>query len=243
MKNELFHTGNSWLNLISILILLLPIIALAFKKNTWNLNFIFLIGCYVFLLCISLANNGFLQLEEKTKTILITMGIIFQAPLIMLFLTYFTKNPEFKRAHNVSLLIYLIGGTLLLAFKGINAETISIIIGTGLFLVLIFGLVIFFSQIKNSIQKRRETGKAFIISAVVFAYACYLIIYLMNFVFEATEKNEITLLFQIATIVSTLLLSIGILINTDLPEEKSIEKPVSKIPMLTEWEEYSSSKN
>ena len=154
MKNDLFHAGNTWLNLISILILILPIIALGIKKNTWNPNFIFLAGCFAFLLCISLINNGFLVLDEKTKTILITMGIIFQAPLVMLFLNYFAKNPEFKRAHNVSLLMYLLGGTLLLTFQGINTETISILIGTGLFMVLIFGLVIFFGQIKTSIQKR-----------------------------------------------------------------------------------------
>ena len=65
----------------------------------------------------------------------------------------------------------------------------GLILGTGLSLVLIYGLIIFFRQIKESIHRRRETGKAFMISAVVFAYACYLFIYLMSYVFPFQRKH------------------------------------------------------
>jgi hypothetical protein len=65
----------------------------------------------------------------------------------------------------------------------------------------------------------------------------------MNFVFDSSEKAEIILLFQLTTIVSTLLASIGILINVKRQDEKPAEVKTSKIPMLTDWEEYTSGRN
>jgi hypothetical protein len=81
------------------------------------------------------------------------------------------------------------------------------------------------------------------ISAVVFAYACYLLIYLMSYVFHSREKTEIILLFQLATIISTLLVSIGLLINVNTPVEIPAEKKMSNLPMLTDWEEYTTGRN
>ena len=243
MKNELFNTGNIWLNFISTFILLVPVISMLFKKSTWNKNFIPLAVCFLLLLCTGLINNDLINLGENANTIFITASIIFQAPLILMFLNYFQLNADLKKAVRVSLLAYMIGGTLFLSVKGVHAETIGLILGSGLFLVLIYGLIIFFRQIKESIHGRRETGKAFMISAVVFAYACYLFIYLMSYVFHTREKTEIILLFQLATIISTLLVSIGLLINVNTPVEIPVEKKMSNLPMLTDWEEYTTGRN
>jgi hypothetical protein len=152
-------------------------------------------------------------------------------------------NNELKKAIQVSLLSYLIGGALFLFINGVNGQTIGLLLGTGIALVLIFGIIVFISQIKKSIHSRKETGKAFMISAVVFAYACYFFIYFMHFVFDSSEKKEIILLFQLATIISTLIVSIGIFINVNIPVEKTAEIKATKLPMLTDWEEYKSGRN
>ncbi|MGL6266977.1 MAG: hypothetical protein ACRC2O_03600, partial [Chitinophagaceae bacterium] len=75
------------------------------------------------------------------------------------------------------------------------------------------------------------------------AYACYSFIYLMHFVFDASEKQEIILLFQLTTIISTLIVSIGILINVNSTAEKPAEAKAVKLPMLTDWEEYTTGRN
>ncbi len=243
MKNELFNTGNIWLNLISTFILLVPVISMLLKKSTWNKNFIPLAVCFILLLGTGLINNDFINLGENANTVFITASVVFQIPLILLFLNYFNLNPELKKAVRVSLLAYIIGGTLFLSVKGVNSHTIGLLLGTGLSLVLIYGLIIFFRQIKESVHNRRETGKAFMISAVVFAYACYLFIYLMSYVFHSKENMEIKLLFQLATIISTLLVSTGLLINVNTPVEIPVEKKMSNLPMLTDWEEYTTGRN
>lgn len=243
MKNELFNTGNIWLNFISTFILLIPVISMLLKKSTWNKNFIPLAICYILLLCTALINNDFINLGEIANTLFITACVVIQAPLILLFLNYFQLNPDLKKAVRVSLLAYILGGTLLLTVKGVNSKTIGLLLGTGLSLVLLYGLIIFFRQIKESVHNRRETGKAFMISAVVFAYACYLFIYLMSYVFHSKENMEIKMLFQLATIISTLLVSIGLLINVNTPVEIPVEKKMSNLPMLTDWEEYTPGRN
>lgn len=243
MKNALFNTGNIWLGLLSTFILLVPIILMLIKRSSWNTWFIPLVICFLLLFCTGLINNGFIDFGEKTNAALVTCSIVFQAPLIIIFLHYFGLNPELKKAIQVSLISYLIGGAVFLVINGVNGQTIGLILGTGISLVLIYGIIIFVRQIKESIHSRKQTGKAFMISAVVFAYACYFFIYLMNFVFNSTEKTEIILLFQLTTIVSTLLVSIGILINVKQQDEKPPVVKTSKIPMLTDWEEYTSGRN
>lgn len=243
MKNELFHAGSHWLNLFSMFILVVPLVIMLFKKSSWNIYFLPLTLCFLLLLGTGLINNEFISPDKKTSNFFISSSIVFQAPLILIFLNYFSLTPDLKKALHVSLLSYLIGGGALLAIKGLNGETIALTLGVGLSLVLIYGLIIFFRQIKESIHKRRETGKAFMISAIVFAYSCYLFIYLMNFVLHSNEKNEVVLLFQLATIISTLLMSIGLLININTPIETKEVKKSSKLPMLTEWEEYTTGRN
>jgi drug/metabolite transporter (DMT)-like permease len=243
MKNALFNTGNIWLGLLSTFILLVPIILVLIKKSSWNTWFIPLVLCFLLLFCTGLLNNGFIDFGEKTNAAIVTCSIVFQAPLIIIFLHYFGLNPEMKKAIQVSLISYLLGGAVFLAINGVNGQTIGLILGTGISLVLIYGTIIFVRQIKESIHSRKQTGKAFMISAVVFAYSCYFFIYLMNFVFDSSEKKEIILLFQLATIVSTILVSIGILMNVKNQAEKPAEVKVSKLPMLTDWEEYTTGKN
>jgi drug/metabolite transporter (DMT)-like permease len=243
MKNVLFNTGNIWLGLISTFLLLLPILLMLIKRLSWNTNFIPLAGCFLLLFCTGLVNNGFINFGEKANTAFITICIVFQAPLILLFLHYFGLNKELKKAIQVSLLSYLIGGAVFLVINGVNGQTIGLILGTGIALVLIYGIILFIRQIKKSIHSRKETGKAFMISAVVFAYTCYFFIYLMHFVFDSSEKKEILLLFQLTTIISTLIVSIGILINVHTPAEKPAEIKETKLPMLTDWEEYTTGRN
>jgi drug/metabolite transporter (DMT)-like permease len=243
MKNELFNTGNIWLNFFSTFILLVPVICMLLKKSTWNKNFIPLAVCFLLLLCTGLINNDFISLGKKANTLFITASVIVQAPLILLFLNYFRLNPDLKKAIRVTPLAYLFGGILFLFVKGVSTKTIGLLLGTGLSLVLIYGLIIFFRQIKESVRNRRETGKAFMISAIVFAYACYLFIFLMSYVFHSKENLEIKLLFQLATIISTLLVSIGLLINVNTPVKIPVEKKMSNLPMLTDWEEYTTGRN
>ena len=243
MKNELFRSGIRWVSFISTFILLLPLITIFIKRTTWNKSFIPFAGCFILMFCIGLINNEYINFGEEVNDVFITTSIILQAPLILLFLNYFILNPELKKAIRVSLLTYLIGGAVFLVFKPINSQTIGLLLGAGLTLVLIYSLIIFLRQIKESIHSRRETGKAFMISAIVFAYACYLFIYLMTYIFNSTEKKEIIMLFQLATIVSTLLVSFGLLIDITRPTLIPEEKKIKKLPMLTEWEEYTSGNN
>ena len=104
MKNELFNTGNIWLNLISTFILLVPVISMLLKKSTWNKHFIPLVVCFILLLCTGLINNDFIYLGVIANTLFITACVVFQAPLILMFLNYFHLNPELKKAVRVSLL-------------------------------------------------------------------------------------------------------------------------------------------
>jgi hypothetical protein len=65
----------------------------------------------------------------------------------------------------------------------------------------------------------------------------------MSYVFHSKENMEIKMLFQLATIISTLLVSIGLLINVNTPVEIPVEKKMSNLPMLTDWEEYTTGRN
>jgi hypothetical protein len=60
--------------------------------------------------------------------------------------------------------------------------------------------------------KRKETGKAFLIGATVFAYLCFTIIYVVYYLMESEYINDIYAMYYSTYIIFAAFLVIGILL-------------------------------
>lgn len=241
MKNDLFMNSESGLSLLTTMVLLLPLIAMMLKRSTWHLSFLALGSCYSLFFLSSLIINGFIPASEKTSHILLSFSTMFQHPLMLLFMTYFARQEEIKKALQYSLIILLLIGIIILTKNDIGTNARPVVLGLGLLLVLIYSSLFFMQQIKSSITQRTETGKAFMISSILFAYSCYSVIFLIKYVFRSTNTEDLFTLYEMSTFISTILLIIGIFTNRKV-KQKTEEISIPVTPQLTEWEEYGSFK-
>lgn len=164
-------------------------------------------------------------------------------PLILFFMTYFSTSKVFSQRMNGVITAYLIFEIIVLFIVGFNVSTITITLGPGLAIVFCLSLYFFIRQAKMAIEHRKATGKALMTAAVLFAYGCYSFIYLMYYVFKAhldrfgqvrpQYKNDTFLIFFFATTLSSILMSIGLLIERKrirkLNELKVTRKELSSI--------------
>lgn len=242
MKNGLFNTEFFWLNLLTPIVLLLPILSFLLRKELRSKTMIPLVTMFALFLGISLLNDDLIGQYPSVKSWLVIAGFFLMGPLTLMSLEFFRKGshlgPRFRRSLWVTLLMFLVAGSGMLISQGLDTMTGFMVVGTGIILVLLFYMPLFFHQIRVTIQKRTETGKAFMISAVVFSYGSFLLVYLMNLMLQDKVRlSDSFLLFHVIILLFSLLFSAGCLFyrlpakNPEAPAKKS------KIPLLTEWED------
>jgi hypothetical protein len=243
MNNTLFHTSYHLLNLLTILVLTLPVMTLLLRKKCWKPHFLPIASIFLLFLASSLLNNGMPDLGEHTAGLASTASFLFLSPLALYFLLFFLNNPErpdFKKAVKISLFFYLLTGLSLFFWRGLDETSGMLTTGLGFLLVLLFSVPIFLRQIRTSIHKRTDTGMAFMITSIVFAFSCYTLIFLMQFVAgPGKRQEELFLLFQLITIFFALLMTTGIALFKPSVPVREPDTKSKRIPMLTEWEEYS----
>jgi hypothetical protein len=236
MKDQIIYNGNYLLTLIGLFISFIPISVILIRKILWNKYFLTLTLCYVLLILSRLANLLPMGLTAEQRLQLTNTLFLFQPLLVLFFLRFFPEGPKLKKAVVYGLPVYVIMGLLLFLAEQKNVQTGKLVLLNGLLLVLFFSSVLFLRLVKDTIHNKRESGKAMVVSAVFFGYACYTFIFLMNFT-SGQRGSDIIILFEISTILSTLLLSAGLWIFRMQVPANDIPKK-NKLPVLTEWEEY-----
>jgi len=144
---------------------------------------------------------------------------LLDTPLMLTFLVYLSSSVSFTRRIRVLAGAFIIFEVVVVMILGLNTNAITIILGPGL--VIVFGLCgyFFIKQTKIAITHRKATGKALIAAALLFAYGCYGLIYLMYYVFKTPYIEDTFLVYFLVVTLSSLLICAGIFV-----EEKRIRK-------------------
>jgi|GEM_PF-4140148 hypothetical protein len=242
MKNGLFNTEFFWLNLLTPIVLLLPILIILLRKELRSKTMMPLVTLFAIFVVTSLLNDDLFGQHPSVKGWLVIAGFFLMGPLTLMSLGFFRKESpprlRFRRSLWLTLLMFLVASTGMLISQGLDTMTGFMVVGTGIILVLIFYVPLFFHQIRVTIQKRTETGKAFMISAVVFSFGSFLLVYLMNLLLQDNVRlSDSFLLFNVIILLFSLLFSAGCLLYRLPAESQEAPTKKSKIPLLTEWED------
>jgi hypothetical protein len=93
---------------------------------------------------------------------------------------------------------------------GITVKTITLTMGPGLTIVFGYSLYYFVYTVKRSFVHNKFVGKAIVASALTFAYGCFIIIYLMHYVFNLQDLSNLFLIYYFITIIYCAILSVGL---------------------------------
>lgn len=160
------------------------------------------------------------------KSIRLNFGIFnnyLDVPLMLTTLVFFCPNKPKQniiRLLSYAFIAYELLITLMYGFKPIS---IVYIMGPGFAIIIGYTFYLFMRQIKFSIMHGKNHGRVIMLASIFFSYACYALIYYFYYVQKTPYVNDTELVYFISTIVSTLVMAVGLqLMNKRMKELQSL---------------------
>jgi hypothetical protein len=204
----------TWFNvvgLISAIALFLPIITILSFRLAWYKSFPALLAYYMLVSCHTLLTLDFIN---AGKSLIYYYGLtnnFLDAPLMLSFMTYFSKTALFRKRMKFIIPGFILFEIIVIAIYGYNIHAATIVMAPGLLLVLGFSFLFFIHQAKITIIHQKAAGKALIVASLLFAYGGYSFIYVVYYLLKTPYKTDTFLVYFLITIISSLLISAGII--------------------------------
>ena len=226
-------TWNSVMGFVSSFALFLPIFFILTLRLGGYKSFPALLIYYISVFIYNLMTEGYITANNEVVHYWGLSNNLLDVPLMLFFLTYYSTSAAFTRRMKITILGFVLFEATVITILGLNVDALTIILGPGLLLVFGLCLSLFIRQTKITIMHRKATGKALIIAALLFAYGCYTIIYLMYYVFKTPYIADTFLVYFLVVTFSSLLMCAGIIIERKrvqkLNELKTTRKELSAI--------------
>jgi hypothetical protein len=218
---------------ISTIVFLVPVLII-FLLRLNRFKCFLAVGIYYLLgFCNSFLKEGYLHTPKEFNKVFEIGYNLLDMPLMFIFLAYFSTSMDLGRKIRISVLVFLIFELTAILIFGYNKEALTIIMAPGLAAVLFFSALFFIRQIKITIQHQKATGKALMLSSLLFAYGCYALIYVMYYLIKTEDVTDVFVMYFIVTTLSALILSAGMLVENKrirrLKELKLVRKELSML--------------
>lgn len=214
---------NSIMGLISSFALAGPILLILILGLGRYRSFPILLLYYTSVLAYNLITEHYIPVSFTVEHYWGLVNNLADAPMLILFLTYFSPTKIFNQRLKLVAASFVLFEAIVISVLGFNLDAITIIIGPGLLIVCGLCLFFFIRHTKQAIENRKATGKALIVTSLLFGYGCYFFIYLLYYVFKAQNDangqpneqyvNDTFLVYFIATTLSAFLMCIGLIIE------------------------------
>lgn len=201
------------MGLISTIALFLPVVLILALRLGAHRTFPALVFYYLIVGAYNLMTEGFVWAGADTVRYWSICNNLLDAPLMLTFLTYFSPSPSFTKKMRITIAALIGFEITVLLLKGFNTGAITITLGPALLTVFIFSGIFFVRLAKIAITRHKGTGKAIMAAALLFAYGCYTIIYLMYYVFKTPYVSDTFLIYFLVATLSSLLMCTGILLE------------------------------
>lgn len=198
------------MGLVSTLALALPIIILLTSKLAWYRSFPALFFYYLVVLNYTIALMGYIDTGSDYKYYHGVVCNFLDTPLILLFLTYFSKTVYFRKRLQVVTILFIAFEVVTVIMYGFNAKATTIILAPGLVLTLIISLLFFIHQVKIAVVHHKAVGKAIMISSLLFAYVGYCFVYTVYYLIKPVYKDDAHIVYFLITIFSCITMAVGI---------------------------------
>ena len=204
-------TWNSIMGIVSSLALFLPIfLIMALRLGTYR-SFPVLLIYYAMVFIYNLLTEGYIPTNADVVRLWGLGNNLLDAPLMLLFLTYFSSSVVFTRRLKILILFFMVFELTVVLLVGFNIRAITIILGPGVFIVFALCVFLFVRQSKIVITNRKSLGKTLITASFVFAYGCYGILYMLYYVFKTQYIADTFLIYFLVTTFSSVILCAGII--------------------------------
>ncbi len=210
---------NFIIGIASTVSLVLPVLLIAALKLIRQKSFLAL---FVYYLSVVIYNLLTLRIVPVKPEVVYYWGLVnnlLDTPLMLYFFLYFSPSMKYFRNLRYLIAFFILFEVVVIGISGFNSASVSIIMAPGILMVFAFSLRFFGKHAKLAIRHNKAMGKAMIAASLVFAYGCYILLYLMYYVFKIQivdgvvnpeAVNNTFLVYYIGTIFSSWVLAGGI---------------------------------
>jgi hypothetical protein len=200
----------NWMGLLTTIALVLPIITLLVCRLAWYKSFPILLFYYCFVLSYNLAHLGYIKASRDFTFYFGTISNLLDTPLVLFFLTYFSKTAIFRRRLIIAIGAFMLFEILIVAVYGLTTRAATIIMGPGFILIVALSLLFFIHQVKIAVMYHKAIGKAIMATSILFAYVGYSFVYTVYYVLETPSTSDTYIVYFLITIASCVSMATGI---------------------------------
>lgn len=227
-------SSYSLLGIISSIALFVPVALIIIFKLLSNRSFLALAICYFIVGAQNLMRQGVLGIPKSIYQSMSLVDNILDAPLMLLFLVFFSTSAVMKKQMMTCILIFLGFEAIILAVYGFNVRAIRIILGPDIALIVAISFSFFMRYVRLSVSNPKSIGKAVMASSVFISYAIFSIVYVFYYLMKNERyQDDAETVYYLVVILSATLMAIGILIENKrfkkLDELKNTRKELATI--------------
>ncbi|MFN2438330.1 MAG: hypothetical protein ABR503_03955 [Chitinophagaceae bacterium] len=221
--------------IIASFVLLLPVLIIVVFRLYKNISLCSLLFYYLGTGVYNLSGEGIISLNQDFKKHLGIINNYLDVPLMLIVLLLFCTS----KRKQIAIYISLVGFILFEIFIGVlfqfKKESLVYILGPGILLIFSYALMLFAHHVKISIEKNKGFGKTFMITSILFAYGCYIMIYYFYYVQKTNYISDVFLIYYIVSIISTVLMAAGlILIYKKSKQIKEVQRTRKELAVFFE---------
>ncbi|MEO5564371.1 MAG: hypothetical protein ABIR18_13075 [Chitinophagaceae bacterium] len=199
------------MGLLSTIALLIPIILLLAFKLAWYKSFPALFFYYVLLLSYNFFSLNYISVGNAAVTEYHKIiNDLLETPLVLIFFTYFSRTAEFRKKLIGSIFVFIAFEIVTLIICGFNNKATTIILAPGLLAILSLSILFFIHQVKIAVIYLKAIGKAIMIASLVFAYAGFGFVFIVNNLLGTQYTMDVYLIYYLVTIITSVPLCVGI---------------------------------
>jgi hypothetical protein len=199
-----------WFGLVTMSCMLLPVIIVLAKKQFTPGH----LALSIYFLSTFIYNLLLVVFPSFPKEIRRNIGVannLLDTPLMLLFLIQFASSVEIKKLLKICLFAFLTFEFGIILLYGFSVMSISIFSGPGLLMVLSFSFYFFTLHIRTAITQKMDIAKTMMVAGILFAYAVYFMVYLFYYILETPNKTDALIIYFLASIVASALISSGLM--------------------------------
>jgi hypothetical protein len=198
---------------LAIILCFVPFLLLWIKKLKYEKAY--------FLIAIYWLANGLMNLpgwlgQSDNKPLLHQVTLLYNlldAPMILLVFLY-SLNRNSKKIIRYTLLFFILFEVIIVAWKGYNLTSSTIIIGLGTFLAITFGIMGVMEYVQKVEHTSFENAMVFVYASILFAYGIFVIIYFFSYLNPNTptkaENIDNFIIYYVSLLLSTFLTCLGL---------------------------------
>jgi hypothetical protein len=206
--------SHSLLGIISSISLFVPVVLIIILKLFSNRSFLALAICYFIVGAQNLMRQSVFGIPKVIYQSMSLVDNILEVPLMLLFLTFFSTSALMTKRIKTCIYVFLAFEAIILVVFGFNVKAIRIILGPDITLIVAISFSFFLRYVRLSVSNTKSVGKAVMASAVFISYVLFSIVYVFYYLMKNQQyRGDAELIYYLVTILSAILMTIGILIE------------------------------